>query len=332
MKNAYGWTSEYRRKKFEERYKKRPVPLVEEHRLEPPLELPCISKTIAVMLDIEGTCDGIDDETAKLFVRSLDVIRKKFVANYGTISISTHANNTREMKKILDILARNLVGNIKIGTCFFYGGFYDYASDRETIVNPHFNLDKVVTFATNYVNTLGNTNAWCAIIDDGISDYDINRFETRHPFLIAKPSGDKKDVEKNNFNRIASTTKGFRGVIEIIGAYLKNIEGMTPDEVKSTQESVISHLSSYDLTAKVLKRDYEFLKKYFEGDYADEDDYRDVLDWMILVNRGKHPSKEELVQINEVFRIIGKHFQSKGDKALEEKTISFQKVLESNNL
>lgn len=328
MKNAYGWTSEYRRKKFEERYKKRPIPLVEEHRLEPP----CISKTIAVMLDIEGTCDGIDDETARLFVRSLEVIRKKFGARYGTISISTHANNTREMKKILEILSRNLVGCIKIGTCFFYGGFYGYETDRETIVSPHFNLDKVATFATNYVNTLGNTNAWCAIIDDGISDYDINRFDRKRPFLIAKPSGDERDVEKNSFNRIASTTKGFKGVIEILSTYLKNIEGMTPDEVKRAQEEAISHLSSYDLTTKVLKRDYAFLKRYFEGGYADEDDYRDVLDWMILVHRGKHPSKEELVQINEVFRIIGQHFQRKGNKALEEKTISFQKVLESNNL
>lgn len=154
MKNNVGWTSEYRRKKFEKRYKKdtefKPLTPITEVTTE--LNSP---KTIAVMLDVEGTCDNIDDEKAKAFMMSIDAIRNKFGAKYGTISLSTHSNNSREMKRILTILSRNLSKDIEIGINFFFGGTYDFESDREIMMEPNFNRNKVSTFMCHYINTLG---------------------------------------------------------------------------------------------------------------------------------------------------------------------------------
>ena len=44
----------------------------------------------------------------------------------------------------------------------------------------------------------------------------------------------------------------------------------------------ISHVSSFELTNKVRNHEYEFLIRYFEDNYADEDDYYDTLIWLGL--------------------------------------------------
>ncbi|HBA37913.1 MAG TPA: hypothetical protein DCY94_04250, partial [Firmicutes bacterium] len=162
------------------------------------------------------------------------------------------------------VLSRNLSKDIKIGISFFLGGIYDFGIDTETTINPNFNLDKVRTFMNYYVNTRETENVWFALIDDNIPDDTFSRCDNRHPMLIAKPSSRQSDLKKNTFVRIASTTRGFDGVLEILASYLKSIENLSLDDIKEMQKNVMIHLSSYELVNKIVDKEYDFLKKYFE--------------------------------------------------------------------
>lgn len=121
MKNRDSWNSQYRKRRFYERQE-----LKQEILKDSDDNCAHIPKTIAVMLDLDGTTDFIDDEKAKLFMKQLEIIRRKFGAKLATISISTHYRDSSRMKDTLDILARNLSKNIKLGISFYYGGIYDY--------------------------------------------------------------------------------------------------------------------------------------------------------------------------------------------------------------
>jgi len=108
VKKQYDWVSEYKREKFFERGK-----LKKEKELKKffksynfGINKPEIPKTIAVMLDLDGTCDYIDDEKAKIFIAQLDILRKKFGADIATISISTHYNNSDRMQEVLEIFSQ----------------------------------------------------------------------------------------------------------------------------------------------------------------------------------------------------------------------------------
>ena len=86
MKKQYGWESEYRRKKFLERHNsKNDKSQYNINRIDNELEIP---KTIAIMLDLDGTSDFINDETAKKFITQLNTLRIKFGASQAIICIS----------------------------------------------------------------------------------------------------------------------------------------------------------------------------------------------------------------------------------------------------
>ncbi len=282
------------------------------------------------MLDVEGTLNGIDDEKARLFIRSLDVIRKKFQADYGTIAISTHANNAREIKRVIDIFLRNLSDSIKIGTSFFCGGVYDYKENREISRHPRFNFDKVTTFKSYYVNSfgfIGTSCVWYAIFDDELEDSLIANVDRDIPVLLAKPSTNSKDVAKNDIMAVSSTSKGFDGVLEIMSTYLKTIHDLTPKDIVQAQKNLMMHLSSYNLTTKIIEKDYIFLKRYFEEGYADEDDYKDALDWLIMTNRNKVCTTKELSNLIELLELICAHFHDIGYTAAENKAKTFQNAI-----
>lgn len=323
MKNSYGWNSEYRRKKFEKRYREKYKPLKME-----PLRTCVFPNTIAVMLDIEGTCDNIDDGKAREFVRMLDEIRKKFEAASGLICISTHCINSRKIKKVLEVISRNLSSTISIGTSYFYGGTYDFASGEETTVHPTFNLDKVGTFMENYVKSACSQNVWFAIIDDSIEDDVYKRLPSGRPALIGKPSSEDAELEKNTLLRIASTSRGFDGVIEIMRDYLETIYGKSVSEIKASYRDIeMHHLSSYELLNKVTNREFGFLKRYFKEGYADEDDYEDALDWIMMLNRGYEIAEEEIEDLSEILFLIESHFRKNKQSEQMGKAMSFREIV-----
>ncbi len=326
MRNGQNsWVSEYKRKKFLERQKK-PVGEMSLHYLDTtPLRFPT---ELAIMLDLDGTVNFIDLEKAIKFQMQLDGIRQKLDADTVFISISTHYEDSIKMKKVLDIFARTLLPNIKIGMSFYFGGMYDYEKDLDIPCKFGFNRDKVETFDTYYNSTLGRHNKWLAIIDDGMADDIYMRYQNNHPMLQILPSNSERSVSKNNFMRRATTTTGFDGVLEIMDSYLEDIKDLSSLEILNTQRNMITHLSSYDLVEKIRKRDYPFLERYFEEGYADEDDYQDTLSWLLLTNSDSNLSRGEIVSIGRILDLLMKHFEEKKDESAIKRAYQLQKQFE----
>ena len=316
MKKQYGWVSEYRRKKFFENQKLRK----EKEMLNFVGNVVTLdNKTIAVMLDLEGTVDYIDDEKAKQFIKQIDILRKKFCAKTATISISTHYDNSNEIKKVLDFFSRNLSNCTRIGISFYYGGTYDYDKNDDSFKGYNFNQDKVETFCSYYINNMELNNQWFAIVDDGINNETYKKYQYTHPMLLARPSQRENSSSKNNFMSIATATKGFDGVIEIFNEYIKSIRNLSPIAVLETQRKMITHLSGWELSQKVWNRDYVFLERYFSEGCADESDYNDTLTRLIYTNQDQMPSKEELIYLKRIFELMNQHLNSKnGQQSVEE--------------
>lgn len=264
MKNQYGWVSEYKRKKFFEGQKlKKEKEFLKSFDTNNDFEIP---KTIAVMLDLDGTCDSINDEKAKIFIAQLEILRKKFQAKLATISISTRYDNSDKMQEVLEILSRNLSNYVKLGINFFYGGIYDYDKKEEVSQAYGFNRNKVKTFVSYYVDSIGMNNQWFAIIDDVISDDIYSKYKNSHPMLVCRPSQhDEGSLSKNNFMSVSTTTKGIDGVIEILDLYIESIRYLSPIRIMEIQRNMIPEdfqkMNETENVEKVLK-----LKRAFEMD------------------------------------------------------------------
>lgn len=286
-------------------------------------------KTIAIMLDLDGTCDFIDDEKTKIFMTQLDILRKKFEAELATISISTHNYSSENMREVLGILSHNLSDYIKIGINFFYGGIYDYDKKKEVIKGYNFNQDKVKTFDRYYVSDIEMNNQWFAIIDDSILDDTYSKYKDNHPMLVCRPSQDDEDnLTRNSFMSISTTTKGFDGVIEVLNLYIESIRSLSPAQILEVQRNMMTHLSSWDLIQKVRERDYVFLTRYFREGFADKDDYDDLLRYLIYTNREQMPSKDELLLLQEMFVLISEYFQKNNEEENIKKVLKLQRMIE----
>lgn len=331
MKKQDGWVSEYRRKKFLERHnsKNDELQYVIDY-IDDEFKIP---KTIAIMLDLDGTSDFINDETAKKFINQLNTLRIKFGASEATICISTHYDNPNKMIEVLDILSRNLNKHTQIGINFFYGGKYDYAKKESIPEEYGFNRDKVKTFYRYYVSALGKDNKWFAIIDDSIPQDTYRQFQNSHPMLVARPSQFfEESISKNNFMSISTTTKGFAGVIEVLDLYINSIKKLSPSKIMKMQRNMMTHLSSIELVDKISKRDYAFLERYFKEGFADEFDYDDFLFWLTTTtNNNVNLSKDELIHLNEILSLISQYFEKTNKSENVGKVLQLQRKLEKNN-
>lgn len=324
-KRQDGWVSEYRRKKFLESRKKTFNNSLPYLNLEP-LKFPT---KIVVMLDLDGTVDGIDDEKSKVFLKQLDYIRKKFQADTGVISISTHYDNAEKIDSVLDILSRNLLPNIKIGMSFYYGGMYDYEKKLSIPCKMGFNRDKVATFDEYYIN-VGVTTKWMAIIDDSIDEDSYKKYQEILPMLLCKPSQNDKNVLKNNFMRRATTTNGFNGVLEVMDEYTESIRNLSFSQIVDYQRNMMTHLSSFDLVEKIRKRNYAYLERYFKEGYADDSDYEDTLSWILITNNNISPTKEELCILSRIFSFMIEHFEEQKEEKMKLKVLQYQKEMENS--
>ena len=64
--------------------------------------------------------------------------------------------------------------------------------------------------------------------------------------------------------RIATTTRGFDGVIETLNIYIHSIQKLTPTDILLKQKNMIRHLSSFELSDKVKKQDFTYLVQYLQ--------------------------------------------------------------------
>lgn len=264
---------------------------------------------IAVMLDLERTSEDITDKTAEIFIKQLEFIRKKFSAEIGTISISTHYGEADKMQKVLNIPAKNTTDKIRIGLSFYHGGIYDYENQKDIDKGYGFNRNKIETFERFYIDNHAIENKWFAIIDDGISEEDYKDYQDKSPSFFCRPSKNEYDLKYNNFMNITTTTKGFNGVIGALDTYIKSIESLTPKQILEKQKNMICHLSGSDLVQKIRNREYAYLEQYFIQGFADKADYRDTLTWLDITNQSIMPMEEERKYLERILSIIEKHYK-----------------------
>ena len=259
-----------------------------------------IRKKIAVMLDLEGTIDGINDEKASHFIKQIEKIRKKMKSDVAILSISTHYPQEDKIKKPLEILSRNLEGKVEIGTSFYYGGIYDFQSGKAYKKEFGFNKDKIATFEKYYVDE--NTK-WFAIIDDGIEKEIYQKYKNKYPMVLLSPTKRKEEEQKDNFMSYSTQTKAFSGVIEMLDLYLENIKDMSPEEILKRQKEMMIHISSWGLKEKIRKKEYAYIRRYFEEGLADNGDYETTLFWLGHIEE-ESLTQEELEEIKRILEII----------------------------
>ena len=255
-------------------------------------------KNIAIMLDLEGTIDGIDDEKASRLIRQVEEIRRRMDAEEAILMISTHYNNPTKMKKPLEILSRNLVRGVRIGTSFYYGGTYDYNEQQEERKGIGFNFDKIRTFEAYYVK---KDNVWFALIDDGLEEDTYKKYQNHHPMLQCRPSQRRKETQNDNFMSLSTTTRGFAGVLELLDRYLESTKKMTKSEILERQRN--QSISSSPKEERVTDV-YPFLYRYLEEDEASEKDYKQMLFWLEYRISQRYNSKEELEWMQKTVQLL----------------------------
>lgn len=291
MKKKDSWDSEFRKKRFYERQSRKALKKeIESRKGSSSKEIERVPSSIAIMLDLDGTADNIDDIKAQKFMTQLEYLIKNFNVDYGTISISTYYRTGAVMTDVLEVLNRNLTDNVKLGFNFFYGGTYDYLQDVEIMRHPEFNSDKVETFTSYYDNS-----RWMAIIDDGVASDTYKKYQDKRAMLFCRPSQDESDISDNNFMSIGTTTKGFDGVLEVLDQYIESIKDLDTWDISWKQRMMITHVSSLELVNKIRSRDYYFLNRYFSEGYADDADYKTALEWLFVFNDEK--IDDELVEL-----------------------------------
>lgn len=323
MREKESWGSLYRKKKFYERQKlKKEKEDLEKYGEDvfsreyrrSLFEVSLFKKTnqIAVMLDLEGTSEKINEETAEVFVKQLEFIREKFEAEEATISLSTHYPDSSKMQNVLTILSRHTTNTVKIGLNFFFGGIYEFDEKKEDLQEPGFNSNKVSTFETFYIRDFEIENTWFAIIDDEISEDIYKEYQNEHPMLLLRPS-QIDDSLNGNFMCYETKTKDFDGVIEGLNAYIETIKNLSPKQILQAQRNMVSHLSAWEVKNKVINGEFSFLERYFSEGYADEDDYRIFLH-EIGFKTIEQVEKTELVYLKNILHLFHSKFVSENNE------------------
>ncbi len=209
-------------------------------------------------------------------MKQVDLLRKQFGNENESayICISTHSNTSTHIKMVFDILNKYFNDNIGFGPSFIRGGEYSYSFDKVTPMGFLYNSDKIKTFTDHYLASPLNVG-WCAIIDDSLNESAYKSFQDSIPMVGLKPSGKKEDYY-NNFMYRTTDTDNFSGVIELMDEYIKDIKGMTLDDIAEEQRKMPRHLSSWELYQLLINYQFEEVIKYLNSGMADSDDYKNT--------------------------------------------------------
>lgn len=304
MRTKDSWNSEFRKQQF---YKNQEIKRTKQYMCH--IKKTPIPKTIAVMLDLEGTCDFLDEKKAKLFLKQIEFLRKKFNAQYGTICISTHNSDSLKMQSVLELFAKNLPPKIKIGLNFFYGGTYDYKKKEEQRLEKNFNANKIETFEKYYITNCDVHNEWFAIVDDMSCETAYKKYQKNHPCFFPRPSKTPEDRIYNNFMSISTETFGFDGVLEAFHTYITRVKNLSKEQILEAQRTMITHGSSMELADKIQKRNFSFVERYFCEGHADAYDYNTAIKWLSMINLEQIPTQIEAVQLKKILEILSQKFQ-----------------------
>ena len=313
MNNVDSWSSEFRKKKFYERQKKNDI-WKKNIILREPFDSSFDTiinkpKNIPIILDLDSTCGFINDNNIILFIKQLIFLKKKFKADTVTISLSTNNDNFDKIKEVLEMIESKLSKNIKIGLSFYSGGIYDYNKKTNITMDNDFNSNKVDTFNFYYTNCFNKETVFFAIFDATADKNIYKRYQDELPMLLGCPSQNK--VEENNFMNINTTTLGFNGVIEILNTYINNIKHIHYENILDMQKNMMMHISIYELENKIREKNFNFIFRYLNEGYAEDDDYKNILFYIEFYIYKKNISIEELPIIKEILCLISLKIKEK---------------------
>lgn len=284
------WDSEFRKKRFyenqrikaEKKYNQQmnndPFNSILSHK---PRVLP---HSIAIMMDLDGTCNHINDETAEKFISQVEALRQQFGGEKAYICISTHSSSARHIKQVFDYLAKYKNDDIILSNSFFYGGVYLYDYDEERYQGFGFNSNKVETFSKTYLENFALNIGWFAIIDDTLSDSVFKPYQEDKAMVGLRPGYDGSS-KYDNFMYRSTATKNFEGVVELMDKYIEDIKDMSIYDIMDTQRKMQRHLSCWEVSE--LLRNYQFAKivTYLNSGLADKDDFRDVYTRLYMMSQ-----------------------------------------------
>lgn len=301
------WDSEFRKKRFYENQRRKAlkenfedISSVNHFLIDIPV--PIIPRSIAIMLDLEGTCDKIKDEEAKIFLKQVDTIRRQFGEEKAYICISTQSSSSKEIKRVFDILNNYKNDDVILDTSFILGGVYDYRYDSVTPMGFCFNANKIQTFKDYYLNDRNLNIGWVAIIDDSLSVDVYKYYQRLIPMVGLKPRG-KKDDYYNNFMYRTTDTDNFLGVIELMQKYINDIKGMTLFDILDEQEEMKRHLSSWELHELIRNCQFRSIIEYLNSGMTDESDFKDIYATLMLYYQ-KGLGKQYDDYVTELLKIL----------------------------
>lgn len=284
------WDSEFRKKRFYDNQRRKAEKKFNQQMDGAPLfprvlqsDYVVNPKSIAIMLDLDGTSDWCDKSTAEIFIKQVDTLRKQFGGQKAYICISTHAHGFEPIKRVFDEMAPFLNDDIILSNSFYYGGMYIYSTNENYNMGVMFNMNKVQTFNDRYLESEHLNIGWFALIDDSIAEYVYKQYKETKPMVALKPGCNSISKYKNFMYR-ETCTDNFYGVVELLDEYIKDIKGMDYYDILDKQEQMMSHLSSFELRELVRNRQFSSLSRYLESGLADNDDYKSVFSWMIMEN------------------------------------------------
>lgn len=266
-------------------------------------------KSIAIMLDIANTCHNITDNKAQIFMLQIEYLRKKFNADVATISLSTHFNDSNEIKYILNILKRNLTENIKIGINFFMGGTYDLENEQEDKYYADFNKDKVDTFDRYYISNPELDTKWFALIDDNLPSNVYKKYQHKYPMMTIRPS--RGIIQNNNLMQFDTEEYAFDGVLNGMRYYIQNIEKLSVNEIFTEQKNFIEPISvDIPLKTKIKEQDYSYIERYFKEGFAIDKDYYEIIRWKNYLYYSNALTKEEYTSLMNILEILSEKFET----------------------
>ncbi|MDE6292530.1 MAG: hypothetical protein K2L98_02485, partial [Bacilli bacterium] len=287
MKKRDSWDSEFRKRKF---YKNQELKALKKYLMggnpydpirilkSTPLIIP---KSIAIMLDLDGTSNRIDSTTAELFMKQVDTLRIQFGGEKAYICISTHAHGYEKIKYVMDELNAFAKEGIVLSRSFYYGGMYDYVTDSSFPMGIPFNMNKVETFQKTYIDNEDLNVGWFALIDDGIAENVFKSYQFEKAMVALRP-GRVSPPKYNNFMYRSTSTDNFDGVVELMDEYIKDVKDMTRFDIIDKQIDMVTHLSSFEIHELIRERKFNRLIRYLKSDKTDEDDFECTYSYLIM--------------------------------------------------
>ncbi len=311
------WATPYREKKFLDSHKRK-IELLDSDLYKDKRET-----AIVVMLDLQDTLNGIDDDKAKIFMNQLHKIRIKYCANKVIINLSSHMHSYEPLIKYLEILHRNLKPNIILDDATYLCGYYNYESGLDDFRGFGYNTKKTEVFENKYFSQY---KVLChGLIDDSASTDYIKKFKDNRPVFIMRPSKtSKNELNRDNMMCYSTLTDGFDGVLECMDSYLATIKDIPAYDILRRQTEELIHLSAFEVRNLCISKNFDLVLRYVNEGKLDDDDYERVareLGWNL---KKDDLSVDELVKIRKIIEALGNYLDKDNEYLLS--LINLKKV------